>query len=147
MIKLIIGNKGSGKTKTMIRMANEAVETSKGYVVCVEKGLKLTYDLKNSVRLIDTEEYDITGYDCFYAFLSGILAGNYDITEVFVDSILKIGGRDLTALEKLLFKIDAKFKDTEFVFTVSADYSEIPGRLTTELSCLFAHLYPFLLNG
>lgn len=129
MIKLIIGNKGSGKTKTMIRMANEAVETSKGYVVCVEKGLKLTYDLKNTVRLIDTDEYAISGYDCFLAFISGILAGNYDITEVFVDSILKIGGRDLTALEKLLLQIEHTFPDTEFVFTVSADYSEIPENL------------------
>ncbi len=129
MIKLIIGNKGSGKTKTMIRMANEAVETSKGYVVCVEKGLKLTYDLKNTVRLIDTDEYGISGYDCFFAFISGILAGNYDITEVFVDSILKIGGRDLIALEKLLLQIEHTFPDTEFVFTVSADYSEIPENL------------------
>ena len=129
MIKLIIGNKGSGKTKTMIRMANEAVETSKGYVVCVEKGLKLTYDLKNTVRLIDTDEYGISGYACFFAFISGILAGNYDITEVFVDSILKIGGRDLIALEKLLLQIEHTFPDTEFVFTVSADYSEIPENL------------------
>ncbi len=129
MIQLIIGNKGSGKTKTLINMVNGAADASKGYVVCIEKGLKLTYDLKNTVRLIDTDEYGIEGYGAFYAFVCGLLSGNYDITELFVDSILKIGGRDLPELEKTLLRLQAAFPSTTFVFTVSADYTEIPENL------------------
>ena len=74
MVTLIIGKKGSGKTKKLINLAAEAVETSKGNVVVVEKGLKLTYDVSHKARLIDTEQYNIAGYDAFFGFLSGICA-------------------------------------------------------------------------
>ena len=90
MIKLIVGNKGSGKTKTLIHMVNEAAQTSNGNVVCIEKGLKLTYDLDMKVRLIDIDDYNVSGSDAFYGFLCGLLAGNYDITHVFIDSLTKI---------------------------------------------------------
>lgn len=129
MIKLIIGNKGSGKTKTLIEMVNNSASQSKGNVVCLEKGLKLTYDLKSAVRLIDTDEYKINSFDGFYGFVAGLLAGNYDITEVYIDSIFKIGGRDLAAFEKLANKLAEVFKDIDFVFTLSASESEIPESL------------------
>ena len=87
MIKLIVGQKGSGKTKTLIDMINAAAKEAKGNVVCVEKGLKMTYDISHSVRLIDIEHYDIKGFDAFYGFLAGVCAGNYDITDVFVDGL------------------------------------------------------------
>ncbi|MBE6788517.1 MAG: hypothetical protein E7539_02525 [Ruminococcaceae bacterium] len=126
MIKLIIGNKGTGKTKKLIELVHDAVKDSKGNVICVEKGATLTYDIKPQVRLIDSEAYDINGYDMCYAFLAGLFAGNYDITEVFVDSILKIGGRDLEALGAFFDKLDKISADVELVFTVSADADELP---------------------
>ena len=91
MIKLIVGSKGAGKTKTLIDMAKNAAETSKGNVVCVEKGTKLQYDLPTVVRLIDSDEYGVKGFACLYGFLAGLLAGNYDITHLFVDGTFKIG--------------------------------------------------------
>jgi len=131
MISLIIGNKGSGKTKRLIEMVNKAVAESKGNVVCVEKGPKLTYDISHKARLIDTEAYSISGFENFYGFLSGICAGNHDITDILVDATLKIGGRDydklvdfMTALSKL-----AENTSVHFLFTVSADEADLPARL------------------
>ena len=131
MVTLIIGKKGSGKTKKLINLAAEAVENSKGNVVAVEKGLKLTYDVSHKARLIDTEQYGITGYDAFFGFLSGICAGNYDVTDVLVDSTLKIGGQDFTAFSEFIEKINtlATQSDTKFTFLVSADEKELPASL------------------
>ncbi|MEG0229273.1 MAG: hypothetical protein RR549_01180 [Oscillospiraceae bacterium] len=129
MIKLIVGKKGSGKTKTLIEMVNEASQNSKGNVICIEKGLKLTYDLKSDIRLIDTEEYKIESYQEFYAFICGLLAGNYDITDVFVDSIIKIAGADLENLSKVIEALNKAFDQINFVFTVSADANEIPASI------------------
>ena len=90
MIRLIVGNKGSGKTKTLIAMTNEAVAASSGNVVCLEKGLKLTYDISHKARLVDTDEYGVEGFDALYGFIAGLMAGNYDITHIFIDSLTKI---------------------------------------------------------
>ena len=94
MINLIPGKKGTGKTKILVDSIKEAVTTCKGNVVCIERGMKLTYDIPHKVRLVDAEEYGISSFDAFYGFVAGMLAGNYDIQEVYVDGILKIGGRD-----------------------------------------------------
>ena len=85
MIKLIVGGKGSGKTKKMIEMINESATTTPGNIVCIEKSMKLTYDVSHAVRLIDVDEYKISGYDMLYGFITGVLAGNYDIVEVYLD--------------------------------------------------------------
>ena len=131
MIKLIVGNKGSGKTKTLIRMVNETAASSNGNVVCVEKGLQLTYDISHKVRLVDIGEYKIQGFDCLYGFLGGLMAGNYDITDVFVDATLKIGGRDMDALAAMMEKAAALAGDhkVNLIFTISADASELPESL------------------
>lgn len=129
MIKLIVGNKGSGKTKALITMCNEAVSSSQGNVVCLEKGLKLTYDITHKARLVDTDEYDIQNFDTLYGFLAGLLAGNYDITHVFVDATLKIGGRDYEAFATLVDQVNKLTSNVEMVFTVSCDPSELPQRI------------------
>ena len=108
-------------------MINAAAKEAKGNVVCVEKGLKMTYDISHSVRLIDIEHYDIKGFDAFYGFLAGVCAGNYDITDVFVDGTLKIGGRDYAAFGEMIGKIQALQKENDFsiVFTVSCDVADL----------------------
>lgn len=129
MMKLIVGNKGSGKTKTLISMVNDAVAVSKGNVVCIEKGSVMTFDINYKARLVDIDNYDIVGYEAFYGFLTGILAGNYDITHLFVDATLRIGGRDYAALADMLNKLNkvvAERGDTEVVFTVSCDKEDLP---------------------
>ena len=127
MIKLIAGKKGTGKTKILIDMMNDTAKSTKGNVVCIEKGAKLTYDIDHSIRLVDIEQYNISGYDAFYGFLAGMFAGNYDIKEVFIDSILKIGGADYDELGILLDKV-AKLVGEEIIvaFTVSADSEDLP---------------------
>ena len=127
MIKLITGKKGTGKTKVLMDMINDAAKNTSGNIVCIEKGAKLTYDIDHSVRLTDTEHYGIDGYNAFYGFVAGMFAGNFDISEVFVDSILKIGGRDYAELGTLLQKLEKISGDEiKIVFTVSADESELP---------------------
>ena len=127
MIKLIVGTKGSGKTKTLIDMAKAAAETSKGNVVCVEKGDKLAREGPTSVRLINSDEYQVKGFANLYGFLAGILAGNYDITELFIDGILKIVDHNMDAAAKVLAEIDKiAGNSVEVVVTVSADQASLP---------------------
>ena len=97
MIKLIVGKKGSGKTKALLELVNKALDQSKGHVVFIEKNAKLLYDISHKARLLDADSYDIHGYDAFYGFISGMCAGDYDITDIFIDGTLKIGGNDLAA--------------------------------------------------
>ena len=91
--------------------------------------MQLTYDLPHNVRLADAEAYGITSYDAFYGFVAGLLAGNFDIQEVFVDGILKIGGRDYDALGNMFEKLAVLTKDVNVVFTVSADPEELPAKV------------------
>lgn len=131
MIKLIIGKKGSGKTKLLIDKVNKAAQSTKGDVVCIEKGMKLTFELDHKVRLIDAEEYNIKGYDAFYGFVSGVLAGNYDIKEIYVDGILRIGNnngvKDYEGLGTLLGNLYKQIpSDVTMVFTISANQSDLP---------------------
>ena len=128
MITLILGHKGSGKTKHLIACVNEAIDTSKGNVICVEKETKLTYDVNYRARLIATDDYEVKGYDTFFGFLAGVCAGDHDITDVLVDATLRIGGRDYNALAKFLEQIYelASTHEKAFVFTISADKEELP---------------------
>ncbi len=113
MIKLIIGTKGTGKTKTLIEMVNNALTNTKGSVVCIEKGDKLKFDIKYQCRLIDTEEYLITDGQSLYGFIAGILASNHDVTDIFVDSALKICQNDAESFDYFLKEIDSLLKTHE----------------------------------
>lgn len=129
MINLIPGKKGTGKTKILVDAIEASVKTATGDVVCIERSMKLTYDLPHKVRLVDAEEYGINSYDAFYGFVAGMLAGNYDIQEVFVDGILRIGGRDYDAFGSMIEKLAMLAKDIKVVFTVSADPDELPAKV------------------
>ena len=122
MVKLIVGVMGSGKTKTLISMVNSATEASNGSVVCIEKGNKLNYDITYKARLIDTEAYDVQDAQALYGFIAGITASNNDITDIFVDSALKICGNDLAAFRNFVTEVDKLSSKSGFqcVMTVSA---------------------------
>jgi hypothetical protein len=102
MLKLIIGVKGTGKTKTLINLVNGALEVTKGDVVCIEKGTQLRYDIKPAARLVNADEYMITDAQSLYGFIAGILASNHDVTDLFVDGTLKICQKDYVAFDNLL---------------------------------------------
>ncbi len=128
MIKIIIGRKGSGKTKKLVDLVNEATSKSLGNVVCIEKGDTLTYSVTHKARLIDADAYGISGYGEYYGMLSGIKAGNHDITHIFGDATLRIGTRDYDELVAFLARL-SKIEDVDFLFTVSADKEELPKKL------------------
>ncbi len=106
MIKLIIGKKGSGKTKNLIDLVNAALNESNGAVVCIEKGDKLKFDVKYQARLIDTEEYHVDSARSLFGFIAGILASNHDVTDIFVDSALKICGNDAAMFDAFLAELE-----------------------------------------
>ena len=126
MIKLFIGAKGSGKTKTLIELVNSATEASKGSVVCIEKGDKLTHDVTYKARLVDTNDYAVENAETLYGFIAGILASNNDITDVFVDSALKICGNDNDAFIAMLKKLEKIAVDVNIVMTASIAVEECP---------------------
>ena len=107
MLKLMIGVKGTGKTKTLIEKVNAASATSHGDVVCIEKGTKLRFDVSSKVRLVDTEEYLVSDAQALYGLIAGILASNYDVTDIFVDNTLKICNGNVPALEIMLNEVAA----------------------------------------
>ena len=134
MISLIIGKKGTGKTKVLVEKVNDAVHVSSGNVVCVEKETKLTYDVNYRARLVAADTFAIKGYDAFYGFLSGICAGDHDITDIFVDATYRIAEdseRTGEALAAFLKKVNelSKISDTKFTFTISSEADELPAEM------------------
>lgn len=126
MIKLFIGSKGSGKTKTLIELVNNATAASNGSVVCIEKGDKLTHDVTYKARLVDTDYYKVYTAESLYGFIAGILASNNDITDVFVDSALKICADDTAAFEVMLGKLQAISENVNIVMTASIAVEDCP---------------------
>lgn len=134
MINLIIGKKGSGKTKKLIEIVNDTAKTSKGNVVCIEKGNTLRFDISSAVRLTDVDEYGINGYDTYYGFLAGICAGNYDVTDIFCDATFKIiGEKDFDLITEFLERVSALAEDSnvKFTFTLSCDEKDISSKVFT----------------
>lgn len=128
MLKLIVGVKGTGKTKTLINLVNGALEVTKGDVVCIEKGVKLRYDIKPSARLIDADEYMVSGADALYGFIAGFFASNHDVTDLFVDGTLKICNHDEAAFAAMADELNklAEKVNVNLVMTVSVDAETAP---------------------
>ena len=129
MIKLIVGVKGTGKTKQLIELVSQALNTTNGDVVCIEKGDKLRFDVNYRCRLVDTEAFGVADAASLYGFVAGILASNHDVTDVFIDSALKICQEDTAAFDEFLKKADgiAEKNDAKLVITAS-----IPAENVTE---------------
>ena len=127
MIHVIMGLKGSGKTKKLIDAIHTAAAEAHGDVVCIEYGKKLTYDVTYKVRLVDSKEYTISNPDMLKGFLSGLHAGNFDITHVFIDNLYKTIGNDKAAGEEFITWC-AKFaadNNMEITLTVSEDPANV----------------------
>ena len=123
MIHVIMGLKGSGKTKKLIDSIRDTVVNAHGDVVCIEYGKKLTYDLNYRVRLVDSKEYGICSLDMLKGFLSGLHAGNFDITNVYIDNLYKTIGADRATGEEFIAWC-AKFAEANnmnITITVSDD--------------------------
>ncbi|MDR0883348.1 MAG: hypothetical protein LBN05_01880 [Oscillospiraceae bacterium] len=131
-IQLILGGKGSGKTKQLLAGVEAALDATDGNVVVVDKCSKLSTHIPPAARVVATDEYGVAGYAALYGFLSGIAAGNYDITDVFVDATLRIAGDDREAaldnLGAFLAQLDklSTFSETNFVLTISEDKDKLP---------------------
>ena len=126
MIHVIMGLKGSGKTKKMLDSIHAAVEEAHGDVVCIEYGKKLTYDVTYKVRLVDSKEYGINNLEMLKGFISGLHAGNFDITHVYIDNLYKTIGADRATGEAFITWC-AAFAETnnmEITMTVSDDPAE-----------------------
>ena len=123
MIHVIMGLKGSGKTKKLIDSINETLAHASGDVVCIEYGKKLTYDINYRVRLVDSQEYAINNSDMLKGFLSGLHAGNFDITHVFIDNLYKTIGADPAAGDEFVAWCAefAKTNSMEITISISAD--------------------------
>ena len=123
MIHVIMGLKLSGKTKKLVDSVNAAASTADGVVVCIEYGNKLTYDVNYRVRLVDSKEYAISNACMLKGFLSGLHAGNFDITHVYIDNLYKTIGTDRAAGEDfILWCADfAKANNMEITLSVSDD--------------------------
>ena len=128
MLKMIVGVKGTGKTKTLISMVNAATELSAGSVVCIEKGTNLRFNVKYQARLINVDEYSLTDAQSLYGFIAGVYASNQDITHIFVDGTYRICNKNIDEFEKFVLET-AKFADEadiNVVMTVSMPIDDIP---------------------
>ena len=128
MVQIISGKKGKGKTPNLLEKANNAVKTSEGSIVYLDKSTKHMYELSNKIRLINVLDYGIDNHDKFIGFISGIIAQDHDIEQVYLDSFLKLScqeGEDITTTVQFLDKIGSDNQVT-FVLSVSADEHELP---------------------
>ncbi len=128
MVKLLIGHKGSGKTKSMIQLANDRVANSNGSIVFINKNHRLMYDLQYRIRVVCMEEYEaITNSDEYIGFLYGIISSDHDIEAIFIDSILKHADVSISDLPDFLERVNdiSQKYEIEFIVSISASNEEI----------------------
>jgi len=128
MVRLLVGHKGSGKTKQMVDMANESLDKVNGSVVFINKNQRLMYDLNYRIRVVCMDDYElITNTDEYIGFILGIISQDHDIETIFIDSILKhadVKLEDLPVFLDRLNKASEKY-GPDFVVSLSADRAEI----------------------
>ena len=130
MVKLLVEHKGSGKTKNMIDLANDTVESSKGSVIFINKNSRLMYDLKYRIRVICMDDFEhVTNSDEYIGFLYGIISSDHDIETIFIDSILKHADFSLSDLPEFIDRLKdiSKNYGMDFVVSVSAEKEEMIG--------------------
>ena len=129
MIEFVYGAKGSGKTKKMIDMANAEVGSAKGDILFINDRDKYRVTVDTKIRFINSEDFEIKGEDELYGFISGVIAGNYDVDGVYIDNLLRIldadGPEDISGILEKLDKIQKK-QDIKFVLSLSCEESTVP---------------------
>ncbi len=139
MVKLIMGLKGTGKTKQMIDLVNDAVGKESGSVICIERGKKLTYDINYKVRLVDSSHYSVDSYMMLKGFICGLYAGNFDISHIFIDSIYKVANNtSLDEVAPFLEWLEAFSKENEVKFTIT---------VSDDITCATEELKRFFVNA
>jgi len=131
MIKFIIGPKGTGKTRTMVELANKALEDCKGEIVFVNGDNRHMIELNHQIRYVNTREFGIKKLNVFYGFLSGMIARNYDTDQIYIDGLLDISSGDLEEIKRFLFdvkKLSDKF-NIRFVITMNGNPESVPAFL------------------
>ena len=128
MISVIYGKKGTGKTKKILDLANEAVKVSTGELVFIDDDNSYMYDLRHEIRFVNATEYDVADPDTFMGFLCGILAGNYDMKQLFIDGFLRIVKTDMADLEAFFVKLEeiTHRHGVDVVISASSKDDEIP---------------------
>jgi len=132
MVRLIMGQKGSGKTKELIELINDAVDHEHGDIVCIERKAKLMYGIPHRVRLIDASQYEFNGLDFMKGYISGLYSANYDITHIFIDSILRIVGEGINKDVEDFFEWCEVFgirEHIKFTITISEDINKATDRI------------------
>mgnify|MGYP000723139951 CR=1 FL=1 len=136
MVNIVMGPEGSGKTKLLIDAISRALKTESGSMVCIEKGHTLRYDVDHRVRLIDASEYSIKSYTLLQGFISGLHAGNFDITHIFADGLYKIAHcKDDSETEAFLNWCNqfSLANNVSFTFTMQGDPETAPGYIAKYL--------------
>ncbi len=128
MVKLIVGKKGTGKTKALIDGIHDSINSEHGDIVFICNGDRHILDINHSIRLIDVTEFDTDDFRVFKSFINGVLSQNYDITSIFIDSLFKIVADDFDNLTCFINDLDAISEKNNIKFTIciSADKSELP---------------------
>ena len=133
MVQIIMGLKGSGKTKRLVELVREAVNEDSGDVVCIEKERKLTFDIPYQARLIEAGSYDVGSYEFLKGLICGVHAGNYDITHIFIDGVHKMmddtSNEAIAALLAWLDAFSAK-ESVDFTLSLSVDPATAPESVT-----------------
>lgn len=136
MIQVVMGKKGTGKTKRLIDLANDALKTEHGTIVFIDDDKRYMYDLRHEIRFVNAGDYALGEHrsrDWFYGLLGGMLAINYDISVVYVDAFMRlINNTDYSELEPLFEKLEAMSKEhkTDLIISVSGDPQELPEFIT-----------------
>ncbi len=132
MIQVIMGKKGSGKTKRLIDQANDALKVEHGSVVFIDDDTRYMYDLRHEIRFVDASDYKIASADMFYGFVSGMLSMNFDISVIFVDAFVKMVNADMQTMEPFFARLEelSKARNVNFVISISGDPAELPEFVT-----------------
>ena len=128
MIQVIYGKKGSGKTKRLLDMANDALKVEHGDIVFVDDDKRYMYDLRHEIRFVDASEYSVKSADMFLGFLSGMMSQNFDVTAIFIDAFMKMVNADVSTLGDFFAQLDtlAEKRNLRFVISLSGDPDTMP---------------------
>ena len=128
MIGFVCGVKGSGKTKKMVEMANGIVNDALGKVVFVDDNTRHMFNLKHSIRLVTTDDFALNNHDSIYGFLVGLIAGDFDIHTIFVDSFLRMTNSSFTEVEPLVRRLEPIMEqnNVRLILSISADVENVP---------------------